>query len=142
MININELGEKKRHRDKVRLTTYKTILLKCHHKIKRMDDKTDTNMFFNIPEYLFGYPKYNILECHDYLKKKLTGNGFIVYDINPYKLFISWDHVSHTKKYISYPQPKKEKDTFFKKSPKKLYSEQTIQYRDINDQINTNDLFT
>lgn len=138
MININELGKKKRQRDKVRLNTYKNILLKCHHKIKCTDDKTDTNMFFNIPEYLFGYPKYNILECHDYLKKKLVDTGFIVYDVNPYRLFISWGHVSHTKKYISYPTPKKEPEI-----PKqKLYLEQTIQYRDINDQINTNDLFS
>ena len=93
---------------------------------------------------LFGYPRYNILECHDYLKKKLTDNGFIVYDINPYKLFISWDHISCNKKYISYPK-KIEDKPIFKKTPvkkKKIYEEQTIQYRDINDQISTNELFS
>ena len=142
MINIHELGEKKRQRNKIRLKTYKNILLKCHQKIKRVDDKTDSNMFFQIPEYVFGYPRYNILECHQYLKEKLTENGFIVYDINPYKLFISWDHISQKKKYISYPEPPKKKEEFFKKKPKKIYTEQTIQYRDINDQIDTADLFS
>ena len=118
MININELGKKKRQRDKIRLNTYRDILTKCHNKIKRADDKTSTNMFFEIPEMLFGYPRYNILECHDYLKKKLTDNGFIVYDINPYKLFISWDHISCNKKYISYPK-KIEDKPIFKKTPVK-----------------------
>ena len=119
MINIHELGEKKRQRNKIRLKTYKNILLKCHQKIKRVDDKTDSNMFFQIPEYVFGYPRYNILECHQYLKEKLTENGFIVYDINPYKLFISWDHISQKKNIYLIQNLLKKKKNFLKKNLKK-----------------------
>ena len=45
---------------------------------------------------------------------------------------------------ISYPK-KIEDKPIFKKTPvkkKKIYEEQTIQYRDINDQISTNELFS
>lgn len=54
--------------------------------------KTVTYCFFNVPEYEFGLPKYDLKECCVYLFIALMRNGFHVKYTSPGLLYISWAH--------------------------------------------------
>ena len=45
---------------------------------------------FEIPEFVFGYPLYQLSEAREYLLKTLQGSGFQVWPVNDKYLLISW----------------------------------------------------
>jgi hypothetical protein len=45
---------------------------------------------FEIPEFVFGYPLYQLGEARDYLLKTLQPSGFQVWPVNEKYLLISW----------------------------------------------------
>tara|TARA_A100001015_G_C14560089_1_gene544989 strand:- start:234 stop:533 length:300 start_codon:yes stop_codon:yes gene_type:complete len=45
-----------------------------------------------MPQFIIGYPNYNINECVSYVMDSLIENGFKCKYINPNLLFICWDH--------------------------------------------------
>ena len=55
--------------------------------------------FFEVPEFVIGYPLYNINECVNYIHDKLTSNGFLVKYYFPNILYISWseDEIKYEK---------------------------------------------
>jgi hypothetical protein len=63
----------------------------CTNKILTASQKELLKMYFDVPEYVFGLPVYNINNCVIYLKEKLEMNGFYVIYYFPKILYISWD---------------------------------------------------
>jgi hypothetical protein len=47
-------------------------------------------MWFEIPEFILGVPVYKVLECKDYLIKKLENDGFKVTFYEPNNLYVDW----------------------------------------------------
>lgn len=93
-INIDELYEKKQHRDLKQLAIFNKILNRIHKRItftsrNRVNDK---HIWFTVPEYIFGEPIYDQGECIGYLVNKLEENGFHIRYIHPNTLFVSWEN--------------------------------------------------
>lgn len=93
-ISLDELYDRKRDIEIHRLNVYRRILSRVHTKIKlTARQKNDTGfMFYLVPEFIFGVPKYNINTCISYIIQKLEENGFLVKYTHPNLLFISWQH--------------------------------------------------
>lgn len=93
-ISLDELYDRKREVEIYRLNVYKRILARVHTKIKMTARQKNDNgfMFYLVPEFIFGVPKYNINTCISYIIQKLEENGFIVKYTHPNLLFISWNH--------------------------------------------------
>ena len=93
-INMDELYEKKKENDIMKLTTYKKILARIHNRIKLTSrhGKNIEYCWYNVPEIIFGVPKYDQGSCIAYIMNNLKENGFIVTYIHPNLLFISWNH--------------------------------------------------
>lgn len=107
-ISLDELYDRKREVQNNRLGVYNKILERVHTKIKTASRQLTNNnyIFFIIPEFIFGVPKYNTDTCTSYIIDKLQENGFIVKYTHPNFLFISWNH------YIpSYEREKIKKET-------------------------------
>jgi hypothetical protein len=83
---LNDQREREKHKEKV----YKKIYKKVEIKIKQASSMNLYECWYQLPEFLFNIPLYNLEGCKLYLKNKLKNDGFSVYfnDINI--IVISW----------------------------------------------------
>ncbi len=93
-LNIDELYERKRQHDLMKLELFNKMLNSVHKRIKltsrqKIDNQT---CWYLVPETILGVPKYDQGACIAFLMDKLKTNGFNVRYIHPNLLFISWLH--------------------------------------------------
>ena len=69
--NIDEVKEKKN-------TSYNEVLILIHERIKKSSLKERYKIIYEVPEYLFGIPSYNLNKCLAYIMKELRNNGLLV----------------------------------------------------------------
>lgn len=93
-INLDDLYNRTRQTNDLRLLVYKKILNRTHQKIKYASRQKNTEhyCFFVVPEFLVGTPRYDSAACIAYIMDKLSQNGFIIKYTHPNLLFISWQH--------------------------------------------------
>lgn len=93
-IDLDELYDRQREIEQNRIDVYNKLLSRIHNKIKVTSRQRENNnfLFFIVPEFIFGIPKYNVNTCIAYIIDKLIDNGFIVKYTHPNLLFISWKH--------------------------------------------------
>lgn len=92
-ISLDELYDRQREIEINRLEIYRKILNRIHKKIKIVSrQNNETFFFYNVPEFIFGIPKYNVNTCISFLIDKLEENGFKTKYTHPNLLFISWAH--------------------------------------------------
>ncbi len=119
--NINEKKNRKNY-------CYNEVLHKIHEKIKKVSDKELYKIFYDVPEFVYGLPTYDLNTCTAYIMKQLRANGFLVKYYFPKFLYISWD----PREISNY---KKEKKLFEKK--KNINKVQQLNnYREVNNQDN------
>ena len=87
--NIDEVKQKKN-------VSYNEVLILIHERIKKASLKVKYKIVYEVPEYLFGIPSYNLNKCLAYIMKELRTNGFLVKYYFPKILYISWDPVEIT----------------------------------------------
>ena len=93
MLNIHSLNNVRDQKEINKYEIYKLVLKKCHHRIKTLSSKGDSECFYVIPEYIWGIPKYDTISCAGYIVNRLKKNGFKVAYTFPNLLFVSWGHV-------------------------------------------------
>lgn len=93
-INLDELYDRKQEKERIKISIYEKILDKIHNKIKftARQKHNEQYLFFVVPEFQLGLPKYDIADCVGYLINELEDNGFNVKYTHPNLLFISWQH--------------------------------------------------
>jgi len=93
-INLDELYKKKRYQQEKRIEVYIKVLNRVHKRIKTCSNQKDNNClcFFIVPEFILGFPRYDIATCTSFLIEKLKNNGFNIKYTHPNLLFISWQH--------------------------------------------------
>lgn len=62
----------------------------CYSKIKRYVGLLHGSCEFEIPEFMFGYPLYDVDACLKYVIKSLSKNGYIIIVQQPKTLHIKW----------------------------------------------------
>jgi hypothetical protein len=93
-ISLDDLYHRTQEVEDLRIRVYKKILNRAHQKIKHTSRQRNTEhfVFFLVPEFLVGTPRYDSAACIAYIMDKLSHNGFIVKYTHPNLLFISWQH--------------------------------------------------
>lgn len=119
--NINEKKTKRNY-------CYIEILHKIHEKIKKVSDREQYKIFYDVPVFVYGLPTYNLNNCTAYIMKQLRSNGFLVKYYFPKYLYISWD----PREILNY---KNEKKRFVKKQNNNKI-EQINNYNEISNQNN------
>jgi hypothetical protein len=89
--SIHEIHKKQREKEKMRVKIYEKIAAKCFAKIKDTANNEITYCFFQMPEYIPGYPIYNMTECIMYLIDLLHEKGFKARYCDKFMIFISWN---------------------------------------------------
>ena len=90
-LNIRDLQNVINDKQLKRLKKYDEVLQKCHRRITYNSKLDRAYCFFQIPEFIFGMPLYDIQELREYVINSLTNNGFKILYIDPNWLFIHWD---------------------------------------------------
>ena len=90
LFTVNDLQKKAKSREINRNKIYFSIAKRCFDKIKETSENDETNCFFRIPEYIPGYPLFNMTECVLYLLNLLQEKGFKCRYVDSYVIYITW----------------------------------------------------
>ena len=90
-LNINDLYSSINDKNFKRMKKFDDILIQIHRRIKYHADLEQTFCLYNIPEFIFGTPLYNVNDLKNYIINTLKKNGFKILYFHPNTIFISWD---------------------------------------------------
>jgi hypothetical protein len=90
-LNILELHRTINEKNMKKTETYEKVLEICHRKITLGSQTKQLRCMFEVPEYVPGYPIFDLNSCIKYLLTTLKANGFLVTYYFPKILYISWD---------------------------------------------------
>jgi hypothetical protein len=89
--NINEIHKKQKEREVNRIKIYEYISSRCFKRIKEVSENEDVYCFFKLPEYIPGYPIYNMTECVMFLLNLLKEKGFNARYCDGFMIYITWN---------------------------------------------------
>jgi len=124
-LNIYDLYRDVNTKKEKKHTIYNDILYKIHDKIKKTTGKEKFKIVYDVPEFVFGLPSYNLNHCNAYLIKHLRNNGFLVKYYFPKILYISWDP-SEIKEYKNNNKKILENYKDLKKQSNQLYNRENF----------------
>lgn len=148
VLNMDELYERKRIHYEMKLNTFRKILKRIFKRIKLSSRKYPDHqyIYYEIPQFIIGTPRYHMEELIEYLVHKLKENGFLVKYIHPHILFITWAHYIPYHERLQYKMktgitidefgnkieraPRKQEDI---KQKKILYDKKEKKYKQIDD---------
>ena len=90
MVKAQDLINGQREREKNKEKIYKKIYKKVETKIVNASSMNLYECWYQLPEFLFNIPLYNLEGCKLYLKNKLINDGFSVYFNDVNIIVISW----------------------------------------------------
>ena len=90
LLDIDELISENKKQESNRLDLFKTVLTQCHGLIKRHNKERIREMYYKIPAFIYGKPKYDMDVLRNYLVYHLEDNGLMVKIIDRYHLYVSW----------------------------------------------------
>lgn len=92
MSNINafELIRCQQEKDAKKIEAYKKIYYSIEKKISISSSMNLYYTWFEVPEFILGFPLYNLSDCIDYIVQNLISNGFKAEHYNPNILLIKW----------------------------------------------------
>jgi hypothetical protein len=90
-LNILELHRTINEKNMRKTETYEKVLESCHRKITLGSQTRQLRCMFEVPEYIPGYPIFDLNSCIKFLMATLKANGFLVNYYFPKILYISWD---------------------------------------------------
>jgi len=96
--SITSLHEEKTLKESSKNDIFKIVLNKIIQKIIYTNRHTEqTYIIFEIPQILIGYPQYDMKSCLLFIMNKLNENGYLVYFVYPFYLYINWRSTYKTK---------------------------------------------
>ena len=90
MKNARELAQNIKLKNQICKEPFMRILELCNIQISQAEKLSKTECYFQVPEFMFGFPLYDINECIRFLVQKLKLNDYYVQYFHPKLLFISW----------------------------------------------------
>lgn len=90
-LNVMDLHRMMNQRNEKKSRCYERVLEMCHKRILARTERDKTSCIFDFPEYVIGYPLFDLNSCMKYCQKQLATNGFLVQYYFPNRFYISWD---------------------------------------------------
>jgi hypothetical protein len=90
-LNIYDIKKFVEEKEKRRIRVFENIYQLCLKKIETSVLKEDDFCLFQVPEFILGYPTYNLGHCIQYCIYILKKNGFVTQYFYPNIIKISWN---------------------------------------------------
>lgn len=91
-LNILDLHRTIMEKKNRRCEAFEKVLSICHRRIKIAAENQLLKTLIAVPEFIVGYPIFNMNECLEYIIDSLKKNGLYVKYFFPNILYISWDY--------------------------------------------------
>ena len=105
MLTIDEIHKIEKNRNDIKKEIYKKIYEQFSRKIKNSVQLGQKSVILTVPNFMVGYPTYDVPKAAKYLMRQLMNGGFTVTLIGVRDLHVSW-----AKKEKSTPEPPREDD--------------------------------
>lgn len=89
--SLEDIHRKQKEKNKRRLRIYESILSKIYKKIKQHSILEEHYCFYQLPEYIPGYPLYNMTECVLFVIQSLSDQGYKARYVDPFIIFVTWN---------------------------------------------------
>lgn len=105
--SINTKDINKYHKEKLKkwIRVYEKVLGTCYRRIREHVIHDQFFCFYQVPEFIPGYPVFNMTECTFFLLRKLGQSGFTVNYIPPNVIHIRWPRPAECKAIQPPPVP-------------------------------------
>ena len=92
MLKARDVWDEQETRKEQRMAAMRPVLAQLYAKIRTQAIHAPNAPYvvFEIPEYVFGYPLYQMTEAREYLMKTLQTSGYLVWVVDLKYLFVSW----------------------------------------------------
>ena len=90
MVKAQELIIIQKEREKKKFITFEKIHSNIETKIVKASASNFYYIWYEIPQYIIGFPLYNYTECLEYIIEKLKKDDFKIEKYEPNILLISW----------------------------------------------------
>ncbi len=92
MLKARDVWDEQEARKEQRMAAMRPVLSQIYGRIRKQAIHAPTAPYivFEIPQYVFGYPLYQLKEARDYLLQTLQSSGYLVWVVDEKYLFISW----------------------------------------------------
>ena len=90
MVKANDLVKEQQKREKIKIETFKKVYKNIEKKIVLASAGNFYYVWYEVPEFILGLPTYNLPECIEYIKERLSQNDFGCESYEPDILLIKW----------------------------------------------------
>jgi hypothetical protein len=90
MINVRDIQKIEDSRKQVKKDIYKKILEQFSRKIQMCVSANQKQVFLQVPEFLMGYPSYDVETAAVYLKRQMENGGYKVVPVSSTTFNVSW----------------------------------------------------
>lgn len=92
MLKARDVWEEQEARKEQRMAAMRPVLAQLYAKIRKqaIHAPNAPYVLFEIPEYVFGYPIFQLSEARDYLTHVLQTSGYMVWVVDEKYLLVSW----------------------------------------------------
>lgn len=90
MLTIDEIHKIEKNRNDIRKEIYKKIYEQFSRKIKNYVQLGQKSIILTVPNFMVGYPTYDVSKAAKYLMRQLLNGGFSVTLMNDRELHVSW----------------------------------------------------
>jgi hypothetical protein len=99
MLKAKDVWDEQEARKEQRMAAMRPVLAQIQMKVRKQAISTPNAPYivFEIPQFVFGYPLYQLSEARDYLLHTLQSSGYQVWVIDEKYLLISWVKTSQGK---------------------------------------------
>lgn len=90
-LNIMQLHQLIKERRQKKTEAFEKVMSICEKRITAAAEEQKMKTFIIVPEFIVGYPIFNMNECLEYIIQNFKKNGFLVKYYFPKMLYVSWD---------------------------------------------------
>jgi hypothetical protein len=99
MLKAKDVWDEQEARKEQRMAAMRPVIAQIQMKVRKQAISTPNAPYivFEIPQFVFGYPLYQLSEARDYLLHTLQSSGYQVWVVDEKYLLISWVKTSQGK---------------------------------------------
>lgn len=90
-LNVSDLHRRINQKNEKKSLSYEKVMEICNKRIISCAEQNKLWCIYEFPEYVLGFPLFDLNACMEYCKRALMSNGFYVEYYFPNKFYISWD---------------------------------------------------
>jgi hypothetical protein len=90
MVKAQDLINAQKERENIKYKTFAKIYQNVEKKIKLASSTNYYQVYYEIPEFVIGFPLYDFKECKKNIIKQLIKNGFEIDEHSSNIILIKW----------------------------------------------------